>query len=147
MARTSGTAAHHEHLSSEVVVAVSSDRTFGLVFSAFFALVCLLPRLHGRSPRWWALEISVLFLLIAQFASRLLHPFNLLWAKVAVLLHQIISPVAMALVFYLAFTPMSFVLRLMGKDPLRLQMDPARDSYWLPREPPGPTADTMIRQF
>jgi hypothetical protein len=140
--------AHHEHLtSSEAVVKVSSDRCFGVVFAAFFALVWILPTLRGRSVRWWALGVSLLFLFIALASPRALHPLNLLWAKLAVLLHHIVSPAAMALVFFLAFTPMGFLLRAFGKDVLRLRRSPNADSYWIPRDPQGPPPETMIHQF
>ncbi len=103
--------------------------------------------LRGHSVRWWALGVSLLFLCSALAAPRVLHPLNLLWAKLAVLLHHIVSPAAMALVFFLAFTPMGFLLRAFGKDLLRLRRSPHADSYWIPRDPPGPPPETMIHQF
>jgi len=140
--------AHHEHLtSSEAIVKISSDRGLGVVFAAFFALVCVLPALHGRPARWWALGVSLLFLFIALGAPRMLHPLNLLWAKLAVLLHHIVSPAAMALVFFVAFTPMGLLLRAFGKDLLRLRRSPHADSFWIRRDPPGPPPETMIHQF
>jgi hypothetical protein len=38
-------------------------------------------------------------------------------------------------------------MRLFGKDPLRLRFDPAAGSYWIKRDPPGPTADSLNNQF
>jgi hypothetical protein len=148
MARTPITsAAHHERLSSEIAVTVSSDRAFGIVFSVVFALVWLVPLLRTGRARWWALAVGVLFLLVALTAPRLLHPFNVLWAKLAILLHRVVSPVAMAVVFYLVFTPVGILLRALGKDPLRLRSDANADSYWIPRNPPGPPPESMVQQF
>ena len=46
------------------------------------------------------------------------------------------------------FTPLGFVMRLTGKDPLRSRLDdPGTDSYWVPREPPGPPPDSLTNQF
>ena len=39
----------------------SSDRSFGLVFAAVFALIGCWPLLHGRPPRWWALGVAIAF--------------------------------------------------------------------------------------
>src|SRR5215472_640013 len=141
-------ASFHEPLPSAVAgVELSSDRTFGFVFAAFLAIVCVLPlRRHG-DPRWWALGLSALFLLAALASPRVLYPLNVLWGKLAILLHHIVSPIAMALVFFLAFTPTGLLLRLFGKDLLRLRSDPDADTYWLCRDPPGPPPDTMVRQF
>ncbi len=38
------------------------------------------------------------------------------------------------LVFYLVFTPMAFLLKLMGKKLLETEIDPSRESYFEPRE-------------
>src|SRR5262249_13385329 len=64
-------AAHHERLnSSEPLVKLSSDRNFGLVFTAAFALTWILPVRRGGEPRWWALGVSVLFLTLAFGAPK-----------------------------------------------------------------------------
>ena len=46
----------------EDAVKPSSNRTFGLVFAAFFALVALLPLVRGHAVRRWALPFSASFL-------------------------------------------------------------------------------------
>jgi len=38
-------------------------------------------------------------------------------------------------------------LRLLGKDMLRQRFDPAAGSYWIVRDPPGPTPESMEDQF
>ena len=43
---------------------------------------------------------------------------------------QFIGYVVLTLVFLLLITPMGFVLRLLGKDPLRLKAPPHADSHW-----------------
>jgi len=141
-------AAHHERLnSSEPLVKLSSDRNFGLVFTAAFALTWILPVRRGGEPRWWALGVSVLFLTLAFGAPKVLHPLNLLWAKLAVVLNMVVSPIVMGVLFVLAFGTMGWLLRAMGKDLLRLRREPGAASYWIPRVPPGPDPATMVRQF
>jgi hypothetical protein len=53
----------------------------------------------------------------------------------------------MALFFYTTVTPTALVLRLLGKDLLRLRIDHSAQTYWIVRRPPGPAPDTMRRQF
>jgi hypothetical protein len=53
----------------------------------------------------------------------------------------------MGLLFYTTVTPTGLIMRLLGKDPLRLQFDRQATTYWIPRCPPGPSPDTMRRQF
>ena len=57
------------------------------------------------------------------------------------------TAIVLGLLFYLTVTPVGFVLRLTGKDPLRLRRDSAANSYWILREPPGPAAESMKHQF
>jgi len=67
--------------------------------------------------------------------------------KLGILLGRIAAPVALAILFYGVFTPIGAVMRLAGKDPLRLKRDPGSPSYWLPRQPPGPAPDSLDQQF
>ena len=137
--------ATNEPVVSHKKVIAGSDRSFGLVFAAFFAVVASLPAIHGAPPRWWALGIAAAFAAAAVFAPRLLHPLNRLWFKLGLLLHHVVNPVIMAVMFYGAILPMALLLRALGKDILRLKREPDAGSYWIPREPPAP--GSMSKQF
>jgi hypothetical protein len=126
---------------------VSSDRTFGMVFAIFWAVVSFLPVLHAGSVRFWAIGLSAGFLASALLFSSVLHPLNLLWAKFGELLHRIVSPLIMALLFSLGFTTIGVLLRVLRKDLLRLKTESEAKSYWIPRSPTGPPAETMLNQF
>ena len=76
-----------------------------------------------------------------------LAPLNKWWTKLGVLLYRIVSPVVLGLLFYLTVTPIALLLRLLGKDPLRLRRDPDGASYWIDRTPPGPAPESMKNQF
>ena len=125
----------------------SSDRTFGLVFTVFFALIGLGPLLRGHPIRWWAADLSGLFLATALVSPCVLGPLNRVWTALGMLLHRITNPVVLGAFFYLGFAPFGWVLRRLGKDFLRLRRDPQAASYWLPRQPPGPAPDSMTNQF
>jgi hypothetical protein len=125
----------------------SSNRTFGLVFSAFFLLVAVLPVLRGHALRRWPLPLSAIFLLAALAAPNLLGPLNRAWTALGALLHAVVNPIILGVLFYLVFTPLGWVLRRMGKDFLRLRPAPEASTYWIPRLPPGPPPETMSRQF
>jgi hypothetical protein len=53
----------------------------------------------------------------------------------------------MTLLFFTTVTPIALIMRAMGKDPLRLRLDPDAPTYWIERSPPGPEPATMPRQF
>jgi hypothetical protein len=137
----------HEFQRREEAVKTSSNRSFGLVFTAIFALLAALGVWHGSS-RWpiW-LGLAVLALVLALVAPRLLTPFNWAWTKFGLLLHRIVSPIFLTLLFYGCIAPVGFLMRLSGKDPLRLNYEPAADSYWIVRTPPGPPSESFKQQF
>jgi len=125
----------------------SSNRTFGLVLGAFFAVVGVLPLLRGHPVRWWALPLCGVFLLAALVAPAVLTPLNRVWTALGALLHKITNPIILGVFFYLVFTPFGSVLRLLGKDFLRLKLDADAESYWILRQPSGPPPESIANQF
>ena len=137
----------HEDFSRSHGTKGFSDRSLGLTFSAFFAVVAILPWLRHRSFQWRSQIVSAVFLLVALIAPGLLHPLSRLWLRLSLLLHKIVSPVVTSLIFYLVFVPAAFILWLLGKDPLHRKIEPIAETYWIPRTPPGPAPQTMRNQF
>jgi hypothetical protein len=137
----------HEFQQRKEVVKTSSNRSFGLVFAAFFGLVAALGvwRASERWPIW--LGLAALALVLALAAPRLLAPLNWVWTQFGLLLYRIVSPIFLALLFYGCIAPVGFLMRLTGKKPLRLKYEPAADSYWIVRTPPGPASDSFKHQF
>jgi hypothetical protein len=139
--------AGHETLKSNRKVELGSNRNFGLVFAGVFAVLAVWPLIrHGEAVRWWALAPAAVFVGLALYADHLLAPLNKLWFRFGLLLHSIVSPLVMGALFYGAVTPVALVLRLMGKDILRLKPSDA-ESYWIERTPPGPAKNSMGQQF
>ena len=125
----------------------SSDRSFGLVFTGLFLVIGLAPLLHGRGVRYWAVAVAAAFLAVALARPSLLHPMNRLWTAFGLLLHKIVNPIVMGMLFFVVLTPFGTALRLLGKDPLRRHFDRSAGSYWIPRTPPGPLPQSMKHQF
>jgi len=137
----------HESYSRDEKVEGSTNRSFGVVFAAFFGLIGLLPLVMGRPPRVWPILTGLLFLLAALRFPSALAPLNRLWFKLGLLLHRVVSPIALGIMFFLVFTPMGLLMRAMGKDPLRLRRDANAQTYWIDRQPPGPAPESLKDQF
>lgn len=142
-----GTAIAHESHQRLEQTPKATDRAVGLVFAFIFLAIGLYPWLFGRAAHTWALSVAALFAVVAVFVPGVLAPLNRVWARLGALLHRITSPIALAVMFFLLITPMGLVMRWLGKDPLRLRLDPDLPSYWLERVPPGPQPDTLTDQF
>lgn len=138
----------HEHTRKhEMPLQRSSDRSFGFVFTAVFLLVGLYPLASGHMARSWALALAAAFLLCALFVPKGLAPLNRYWAKFGMLLHSVVSPIALGILFFLVVTPIGLLMRLLGKDVLRKRFHSDADSYWIERDPPGPNARSLNNQF
>ena len=125
----------------------SSDRSFGLVFAAVFLLIGLWPLRHHDSARWWAVVIGLIFGAITLTKPDFLSPLNRAWMLFGRLLGKIVTPVVMGILLYGVLTPVALIQRVIGRDALRLKLDPNAQSYWEMRNPPGPLPESMKNQF
>ena len=126
-------------------VKIGSDRGFGMVFAAVFVLVALWPlTAAGGELRIWSLVAGVVFLLVSFTAPNSLAPLNKCWFRFGLLLGKVMTPVVLALLFFLTITPTGLLMRLMGKDLLRKKIDKSAPTYWIARDTP-PTS--MKNQF
>ena len=118
-----------------------------MVFGAVFLLFALRSIWHGTDT--WPLYgvIALGFVLIGLFRPALLAPLNRLWTKLGLLLGKIVSPIVLGGLFFLVIAPAAIIFRWMGTDLLNLRRDPKVASYWLLREPPGPTPESINDQF
>lgn len=125
----------------------ASERVFGVAFAVVFTAIGLFPLLGDGAPRAWALTLAGALLALALVKPALLAPLNRAWFRVALVLQHCVSMLAMGLLFYGVVTPTGLIMRGLGKDLLRLRYDRQASSYWLHRDPPGPSADSMGQQF
>lgn len=137
----------HENFNREDTVGAGSERGFGLVFAAFFSIVALLPLLSGSTPRWWSIAIASGFLAVALISPKVLQPLNRLWHRFGLLLHRIVSPIVLGVLFFITITPIGLIMRWSGKNILRTRFEPDTETYWIERKPPGPDPQTMPKQF
>lgn len=137
----------HEDFDRTSAVTAGSERAFGFVFFMVFVIIATWPLFSGGTLRLWSLGIAAAFLATAVIRPCWLSPLNRLWFLFGLLLHRIVTPVLMALLFFLVFTPTGLAMRLLRKDHLRRRLDPNAESYWVERVSPGPSADSMRNQF
>ena len=123
-------------------------RTFGLTLGVVCIVWALILHFRGHpgGVRWF-LGIAPVLVLLALTAPRALRPLHFVWMPLARGLARVLTWLLLALAFYLAFTPYSLVLKLLGKDPLERRFEPQRSSYWTRREPKPFDPHAMKRQF
>jgi len=121
----------------------TSEKSFGILFFIVFFLVGIWPLLNSDSIKLWSLAVSFVFLIIAFLKQELLKPLNNSWIKLGEMLGKIISPIVMALIFFLILTPLSLIIRIFGKDLLKIKFS-KDNSYWIKREK---NITSMDKQF
>jgi hypothetical protein len=140
----------HEVLTREETVSVGTEKSFGIVFSIFFAIITCgdIYFAKGLSNSAYFLFLASLFFLITAFtAPQLLRPFNKLWFHFGLFLHAIVNPLIMGLLFFGTVMPIGMMLRVFGRRPLNLYFDSKAESYWIDRDPVGPVAGSFKNQY
>ena len=116
-------------------IKISSNRSFGLVFFVVFLLISIYPLLHGQNLRFWSLIVAIIFLALGLLNSKILTPLNKIWFKFGLLLGSIVSPIIMSIIFFFVVTPISFVMKVLGKDILNLKRN-NNNTYWIDKSGP-----------
>lgn len=121
----------------------SSNRSFGIVFFVVFLLISLWPLIDGQPLRIWSAVISLIFLFLGLLNSKILSPLNFLWMKFGKILSKITNPIVLGLIYFLVITPISLLMRLIGKDLLNNNFS-KNNSYWIKRDK---NIGSMKKQF
>jgi Saxitoxin biosynthesis operon protein SxtJ len=120
------------------------NRSYGLLMAGILLALAGIRYVLTGNLMVWAVAAGAVFLVLALAAPALLAPVRRAWMKLAAVLGAINSRILLTLVFGLVVTPMAYVLRLLGKQPMRTE---PQASYWRKRNPDEFTAARMERQF
>ena len=108
-----------------------TDRKFGffftLVFSAF-AIFFYIKKFHYAFLILGL--VAIIFLITTLFKAKLLRPLNKLWMNLGLLMGKIVSPIVMGFIFFFIFTPISSILKLIGRDELFIKFK-NKPSFWV----------------
>ena len=106
----------HEFQARDEVVKISSERSFGLAFAGFFALLGALSFYQGGTRWYYWLPLAALFAVLGCAAPGVLAPLNRLWARFGSLLHLVVSPLLLGVLFYVCITPIGFLMSSKGEE-------------------------------
>jgi len=109
-------------------------RNFGLTIGIVLGLLAGLLWWKGRDTYSIFAVIAVVFILFGLLLPAVLKPLQKVWMTLAVIMGWIMTRVILGVLFYLVFTAIGGIGRLLGKKFLDLKIDPAIKSYWIIRE-------------
>jgi hypothetical protein len=117
-------------------IELPSNRKFGFFFTCVFAVAAayFLYSLNIILVYTFVAAFSI-FLVITLVKSDALLPLNILWMKFGVLLGMLVSPIVLGIIFFGLFTPIATLMRLSGRDELKLKFT-QKVSHWIPRNDP-----------
>ena len=122
-----------EHQAERNHVKAASEKSFRIVMGIAFSVLAGVFWYKDSDSQWFPIFLGIagLFFVLGLFWTTPLKPLNFVWLKFGELLHRIISPIVMGLMYFLVFTPIGLIMRLFGKDFLNQRLSPDVDSYWI----------------
>jgi len=114
-------------------IKLPSNKRFGYFFSTiFFIATGYFLYVESQTIGYIFAIVSVLFIATTLINADLLQPLNKIWMHFGLLLGKIISPIVLGIIFFGLFTPYGIVMRLLGRDELRLEIQKNK-SHWILR--------------
>ena len=123
-----------------------SDRKFGFVIGGALMVASAISTYHQHAVGPYFGGAGLLFILAACFFPSVLHPLNRGWMALGRLMGMVVTPIILGLLFFVLFTPIGMLMRLFGRDALRMKLDRSGASYWVAREQPGSTPESFREQ-
>ncbi len=122
-------------------IKLPTNKKFGYLFSGIFLIASTyFLYIESQTIGYLFAILASLFLLTTLINADLLLPFNKLWMRFGILLGMIISPIVLGIIFFGLITPYGLVMRIMGRDELRIKLINNRN-HWILRSKTSPQTD------
>lgn len=122
-------------------------REFGITIGSILVVIAGAMLWRGRGSCLHIFAIGGLFIALGIFSPSWLKPLQKLWMSFAVVLGFFMSRVILFLLFYGVITPIGFMMKIAGKDPLDERIDTKRTSYWNKRPEEAKNRESYEKQF
>lgn len=109
-------------------------KKFGITMAVVFAALGLVLYYYGKEYYFYFLSAAAFFGAFGLALPKILLPFHKIWMSLAVVLGFIMTRLILSVLFYLVFTPMSLIAKLVGKEFLDEKIDKNASTYWHYRE-------------
>lgn len=126
-------------------VKLPPNKNFGYFFTIVFLLCGIYFFFENEIFSYGFWFLSILFFLVALWKPEKLELLNRLWMRIGLILGLFVSPIVLGIIFFLIFTPVGLLLRLFGRDELRLKNSNGK-SFWIDRKIEDGKME-FIRQF
>ena len=106
-------------------------RKFGFIFAGIliFLLGLLIPFLKHHEIRAWPFYIGLPVALLATVWPVALRPLYVVWMKFGAVMGFINTRIIMSVFFFVLLTPVAWLMKALGKDPMRRALEQTAQSY------------------
>lgn len=125
----------------------SDLRKFGITVGFVIGIIGGVLLLRGKDFYLYFFIVSIILVISGLLFPRLLLPIQKAWMTIAVVIGWFMTRLILSILFFLVFTPIGLIARLLGKEFLELNIDRSRDSYWIYREEKPFDRKDYERQF
>lgn len=127
----------------------SFNRSFGFLAMAVCAAGALVAQVRHAVIGWSVVAVigALCMGALALWAPHRLTPLSRAWMGLGRLMGRVVNPLVFGLMFFALITPVGWLMRLRGRDALKLRLDASARSYWVDRQPPGPRPESFKQQF
>ena len=125
-------------------LSTAEGRKFGItVGGAFLVLAAIMYFRHHETRALVSGALGAMLVVAGVVVPKALHPVHAAWMKFALVLSKVTTPIFMALVYFLAITPVGLIRRLAGHNSIRRQRDAT--TFWVERS--SARRSNLLRQF
>jgi len=112
----------------------SEWRKFAIGLAVILFIIATIQLFLGKNIYLYFYISSVVVLLIGLVVPIVIKPVYILFSFVGFGIGWVMTKILLMLLFYLVFTPISFILKIFNKHLLDLQFDREEESYWITKD-------------
>jgi predicted membrane protein len=111
-------------------------RSFGLTSGLIVILLFefLVPWLRGSGWPAWPWVLSSLLILAGLIVPDALGPVFKIWMKFGQIMNRVNTTIILTTVFFLVFTPVALIMKIIGRDVMHRKFDKNTESYRITSE-------------
>ncbi|WP_158995415.1 SxtJ family membrane protein [Mucilaginibacter sp. L196] len=110
---------------------IKQNRKFGYTVAIALLVLAAFRIFIRHKQGWWvAFAIAIVLLLFSLLKPVLLNPLRLVWDKIGHVLSIINTYVLLTVFYFFILSPLGMIMRLFGKDILKIKWLKNKDTYW-----------------
>ncbi len=110
---------------------IKQNRKFGYTVAIALLVLSAFRIFIRHKQGWWvAFAIAIVLLMFSLLKPVLLNPLRLVWDKIGHVLGTINTYVLLTIFYFLILSPLGMIMRLFGKDILKIKWLKNKNTYW-----------------